>query len=411
MKVVICGAGIAGLTLAHRMTALGWDVVVLEKAPGPRQQGYMIDFFGPGYDAAQAMGALPWLEEHAYEVQEASYLDETGRRRAGIRYAQFTKALGGRALSIMRPDIERALREHLPDNVDLRFSSGLTGVESSPDQVRVTLSDDTTLEADLLVGADGIHSTVRRLVFGEDRQFFRYLGFHTAAFVFTDPDIQAQVRGRFCLTDTTMRQMAFYGLRDGQVAVFAVHRTPDPVLPDDAQAALRREYASLGWIVPRALAQCPPAAQIYYDQVAQIEMPHWTHGRVTLIGDACQAVSLLAGQGASLAIGGAYVLADQLTRAGSIDAGLQEYERLWRPLVADKQRVARSMTRWFLPESPWQLRVRRIAVKLSRLPGLDRAFAATLAGKPSTLITQLRAAPPPETTRTDRTRADLRDQR
>jgi 2-polyprenyl-6-methoxyphenol hydroxylase-like FAD-dependent oxidoreductase len=393
MKVVICGAGIAGLTLAHRMSTLDWDVVVLEKAPGPRAQGYMIDFFGPGYDAAKAMGALPWLEEHAYEVQEARYLDETGRRRAAIRYAQFTKALGGRALSIMRPDIERALREHLPDSVDLRFAIDLRDIDSGPDQVRVTLSDDSTLEADLLVGADGIHSTVRRMVFGEDRLFFRYLGFHTAAFVFTDPDIQAQVRGRFCLTDTTNRQMAFYGLRDGRVAVFAVHRTPDPVLPEDPRAALRREYASLGWVVPRALAQCPPAAQIYYDQVAQIEMPQWTHGRVTLIGDACQAVSLLAGQGASLAIGGAYVLADQLTRAGSIDAGLQGYERLWRPVVTDKQRVARSMTRWFLPEYPWQLRVRRIAVKLSRLPGLDRAFAATLAGKPSTLITQLRAAP------------------
>lgn len=393
MKVVICGAGIAGLTLAHRMTTLGWDVVVLEKAPGPRAQGYMIDFFGPGYDAATAMGALPWLENYAYEVQEASYLDQAGRRRAGIRYAQFTKALGGRALSIMRPDIERALRENLPDSVDLRFSSGLTGVDSGPDGVRVTLADDTTLEADLLVGADGIHSTVRRLVFGEDQRFFRFLGFHTAAFVFNDPEIQAQVRGRFCLTDTTTRQMACYGLRDGNVAVFTVHRTPDAVLPDDAQAALRREYATLGWIVPRALAQCPPAAQVYYDQVAQIEMPRWTHGRVTLVGDACQAVSLLAGQGASLAIGGAYVLADQLGRADSIDAGLQDYERLWRPVITDKQRVARSMTRWFLPERPWQLRVRRIAMKLARLPGLDRYLAATLAGKPITLITQLDATP------------------
>jgi 2-polyprenyl-6-methoxyphenol hydroxylase-like FAD-dependent oxidoreductase len=393
MKVVICGAGIAGLALAHRMSARGWDVVMLEKAPGPREQGYMIDFFGPGYDAAQAMGALPWLEEYAYEIEEASYLDETGRRRAGIRYAQFTKAVGGRALSIMRPDLERALREHLPSSVDLRFSSGLSGIDNGPDQVSVTLSDHSTLEADLLVGADGIHSTVRRLVFGEDQHFFRYLGFHTAAFVFDNPAIQEQVRDRFCLTDTTTRQMAFYGLRDGRVAVFTVHRTTNPVLPEDPQAALRQEYASLGWIVPEALAQCPPPAQVYYDQVAQIEMPHWTRGRVTLIGDASQAVSLLAGQGASLAIGGAYVLADQLARAGSIDAGLQGYERLWRPVITDKQEVARSMTRWFLPESSWQLRVRRIAVRLARLPGLDRAFAATLAGKPITLITQLCATP------------------
>jgi hypothetical protein len=80
--------------------------------------------------------------------------------------------------------------------------------------------------------------------------------------------------------------------------VFTVHRTPDPALPQDAQDAVRREYRSLGWIVLTALAQCPPAERVYYDQVAQIEMPGWSQGRVTLVGYACQAVSLLAGQGA-----------------------------------------------------------------------------------------------------------------
>ncbi|MGH4015516.1 MAG: FAD-dependent oxidoreductase, partial [Pseudonocardiaceae bacterium] len=105
MKIVICGAGIAGLALAHRLGTLGWDVVVLEKAPGPRTQGYMTDFFGPGYDAAEAMGVLPRLHELGYDVQEVRYLDETGRRRARLRFAQFAKAVHGRLLSIMRPDL------------------------------------------------------------------------------------------------------------------------------------------------------------------------------------------------------------------------------------------------------------------------------------------------------------------
>ncbi|CAM01046.1 2-polyprenyl-6-methoxyphenol hydroxylase-like FAD-dependent oxidoreductase [Saccharopolyspora erythraea NRRL 2338] len=391
MKAVICGAGIAGLALANRLHAHGWDVVVLEKAPGPRETGYMIDFFGPGYDAAEAMGLLPRLRELGYRVEEVSYVDETGRRRAGLSTSKLTKAVGGRLLSIMRPDLERALREQLPDQVDLRFATAPEHIDNDSDRVRVTLPDGSVLDADLLVGADGIHSSVRAAVFGAEERFLRYLGFHTAAFLFDDPRVHAEVNGRFCLTDTLGRQLACYGLRDGRVAVFAVHRAADPALPDDARAALRDVYGSLGWVAPRALAACPPSDQVYYDQVAQIESPQWTKGRVVLLGDACQAVSLLAGQGASLAIAGAYVLAEQLARAGTIDAALGEYERLWRPVVAEKQRVARSSARWFVPDTRTQLAVRRTALRLAGLPVFDRYLSGALAGKPTNVVRQLGA--------------------
>ncbi|GAB2925695.1 FAD-dependent monooxygenase [Micromonospora polyrhachis] len=391
MRAVVCGAGIAGLALAQRLDATGWDVVVLERADGPRGQGYMIDFFGPGYDAAEAMGVLPRIRELGYQVREVAYLDEAGRRRARIDYGQFGRAVRGRLLSIMRPDLERALREHLSADVELRFGVSPRHVEQHPDGVRLTLDDGTVLDADLLVGADGIHSTVRSLVFGPESRYLRYLGFHTAAFVFDDPSVHAQVDGRFCLTDTIDRQMGCYGLRDGRVAVFAVHRTADPTRPDDARAAIRQEYATLGWLAPRALAACPSASEVYYDQVAQIELPQWHRNRVVLVGDACFAVSLLAGQGASLGIAGAFVLAEQLARAGSIEEGLTRYERMWRPVVTDRQRVARRGARWFLPESRWQLRARRVALRLARLPGLDRRLATSLTGKPTAAVMRLRA--------------------
>ena len=128
----------------------------------------------------------------------------------------------------------------------------------------------------------------------------------------------------------------------GRVASFAVHRTGDPAVPADARAGIRSTYADLGWVVPRALALCPGDEQIYYDQVAQIVMPRWSSGRVVLAGDACGAVSLLAGQGASLGIAGAFVLAEKLVRSASIEAGTAEYERVWRPVVEEKQKVARS---------------------------------------------------------------------
>ncbi|MEU4803807.1 FAD-dependent monooxygenase [Actinosynnema sp. NPDC023587] len=377
MKVLISGAGIAGLTLAGRLGALGHTVQVVERSAGPRPEGYMIDFFGPGYDTAERMGLLPRFHELGYHFDEAGYYDEHGRRRAGLSFERFARSLDGRMTSIMRPDVEHLLRTALPPGVRVRFGAAVTDVDNRPDGVSVRLSDGTALDADLLVGADGIHSTVRGLVFGPEAAYFRYLGFHTAAFVFEDPQIHRLVDGRFCLTDTVGRQVGCYGLRDGRVAAFTVHRTPDPTRPADPRAAVRAAYATLGWIVPRVLEHCPP--EIYYDQVAQIELPRWSSGRVVLVGDACGAVSLLAGQGASLGMGGAFVLAENLTDPAA-------YERRWRPVVREKQRVARNGARWFLPATELRLRARRVAMRLAKLPWVDRRIAVSLIGKPTALV-------------------------
>jgi 2-polyprenyl-6-methoxyphenol hydroxylase-like FAD-dependent oxidoreductase len=338
MKVVICGAGIAGLTLANRISALGGDVTLLERAPGPRSQGYMIDFFGPGFDAAEAMGLLPAIGELAYPVDEVSLVDEHGRRRAGVPYAQFAKAVHARLRSVMRPDLEQVLRRNLPEDVDLRFGATLVGVADRGDAVLITL-------------------------------------------------------------DTVGRQMGFYVLRDGRVAAFAVHRTPDATLPEDVRAAVRDAYRPLGWLVPEALEKCPSSEEIYYGQVAQVEVPSWRKWRVALVGDACSAVSLLAGQGASLGVAGAYLLADQLHQAPTIDRALADYQRLWRPVAEEKQKTGRGAARWFLPESALQLRIRRAALRLAWLPVINRFVGATLAGKSTALIQNLRevsSRPPKE---------------
>jgi 2-polyprenyl-6-methoxyphenol hydroxylase-like FAD-dependent oxidoreductase len=118
-------------------------------------------------------------------------------------------------------------------------------------------------------------------------------------------------------------------------------------------------------------------------------MPRWSCGRVTLVGDACGAVSLLAGQGASLGLGGAYVLAEQLTAAPTVEAGLQRYEQIWRPLSTDRQAVGRRAARWFLPASRRQVRLRRVALKLARLPGLGRVVTTGIAGKPTKVVAEL----------------------
>ncbi|MQA17082.1 MAG: FAD-dependent oxidoreductase [Pseudonocardiaceae bacterium] len=389
MRAVICGAGIAGLALAQRLACHGWDVTVVERAPGPRTQGYMIDFFGLGYEAAEQMGVLPRMRELAYQIREAKYVDEAGRRRAGLDYDRFARVVDGRLLSIMRPDLELALREQVADAVEIRFGHSITDIENSAERARVTLTDGAVLDADLLVGADGIHSTVRRMVFGDEQRFLRYLGLHTAAYAFDDAAIHGRLDDSFCLTDTTSKMMGFYGLRDSRVAVFAVHQSPDPTLPDDVRAAVRDTYSSLGWVAPDALARCPESHQVYYDQVAQVEVPEWSRGRVTLVGDACQAVSLLAGQGASLAVAGAYVLAEHLATADSVEQALVRYQRQWQPVVTSKQATGRSGIEWFLPSSPTRLRMRRIMTKLTVVPGLDRYVGNALVGKARVSLEEL----------------------
>lgn len=393
MRAVVCGAGIAGLALAGCLGRRGWDVVVLERAPRPREQGYMMDFFGPGWDAAEAMGVLPAVLELGYRVERLSYVDDRGRDRAGLPFARFAHALDGHLVSVMRPDLERVLRGHARGAAELRYGRRVVGVRQRPGGAGAVLDDGTVLDADLVVGADGVHSAVRRSAFGPEERFRRWLGLHTAAFVVDDPEAYRQVGDRFCLTDSIDRAMGFYGLRDGRLAVFAVHRAAAPSLPADPREALRAVHGSLGWIVPRVLAACPGGERLYYDQVVQVELPRWSSGRVVLLGDSGQAVSLLGGQGASLGIAGAWLLAERLDRAGSVEEALTGWERVWRPVVEEKQRVARGGAQWFLPSSRARRQARRLALRLAALPGLDTVVTRGLVGRAGGDVRALAAAP------------------
>ncbi|MEH1130399.1 FAD-dependent monooxygenase [Micromonospora sp. CPCC 206061] len=386
MKALICGAGLAGLALAHRLHHHGWEVHVVDHAPGPREQGYMIDFFGPGYEAVTAMGLRPNLRKLASSVKSFRYIDARDRTTVSVDYTLFAKALDGEIASIMRPALERMLRESLSDQVEIRYRTTIDRIDGD----RAQLSDSTVVEADVIAGADGIHSRVRCLAFGPETDYFRYLGMHTGAYVFHDPKVFEQVRGQFVLTETLNRQMGLYGLDEGRVAVFAVHRTEDTRLPEDPREALRRTYTGMGDLAERALANCPPPEEIYYDQVAQIDAPRWTDGRVALVGDAAYAVSLLAGQGASLGIAGAYVLAERLHAAASVQEGLADYERRWRPVATAVQQAARNrVTEWFLPTSSAKLLLRRWGFKAMRLPGLDRILVGPLFPKNHRNIAEL----------------------
>ncbi|MET3809106.1 FAD-dependent monooxygenase [Arthrobacter sp. UYEF3] len=392
MKAVIVGAGIAGLVAARQLGLAGWDIEVLEKSAAPRPDGYMMDFFGPGVEAAERIGLYPRLAAVAYHVEAAEYVDATGHPTSSIDYEQFARLAGGKVLSLLRPDMERAALAALDDvasgRVRIRYGAAVSRAWSGDDGVQVVVGGQhaVTLGADVLVGADGVHSGVRAHVFGPEEGYLRPLGMRAAAFIVTEPILNARFRNRFVLTDSIDRMAGLYSLRSGEVAAFMVYRDATDAAGHQRSGSprerLRREFAGLGNAVDRLLELCPEHP--YDDVVAQIVMPGWQKGRTVLVGDACGAVSLLAGQGGSLAIAGAALLGDVLGPVASSDgisAALAEFERRWKPVVEEAQAAGRRTASSFLPANRTQRLLRRWIIRATHLPGIDRFVARQIVGR------------------------------
>ncbi len=390
MKAVIIGAGIAGLVTARQLGLAGWQVELLEKSPGPRPDGYMMDFFGPGVEAAERIGLYPRLAAVAYRVDAAEYVNTAGRATSSLDYGRFSRLAGGKVLSLLRPDMERAALSALDDvpsgRVRVRYAAPFVDAWQGDDGVRVAAGGvpGGELSADVLIGADGIHSGVRARIFGPEDAFLRPLGMRAAAFIVTEPALNARFRNRFVLTDSTNRLAGLYSLRSDEVAALMVYReaAAGPRNPASPRERLRRELDGLGTAVDRLLELCP--AHPYDDVVAQIVMPEWQRGRAVLVGDACGAVSLLAGQGGSLAIAGAARLGDILgpvTAPEGVPAALADFERQWRPVVEEAQAAGRRAASSFLPANRLQQLLRRWVVRATHVPGVDRLVARQIVGR------------------------------
>jgi 2-polyprenyl-6-methoxyphenol hydroxylase-like FAD-dependent oxidoreductase len=217
------------------------------------------------------------------------------------------------------------------------------------------------------------------MVFGPESGYFKFLGFHVGAYSFRDNRVKDILANRYVITDTCSEAMFFYRLRDGSISALGVHRTDKQQRPCDIQQEFRERYRPLGWLCPLALEHCPES--FYYDQVAQIRMPRWHRGRVVLLGDAAAAVSLLAGQGASLGMAGAYVLADELAKHDQVPDALAAFEARWRPHVAEQQKAGVSAAKWFIPADRRALLMRRLSMRLIKVPGVSRLVSGAVVGK------------------------------
>lgn len=383
MDVTIIGGGIAGLALAHEL-APDHDVTVLESSPGPRGGGYMIDFFGPGFYAAERMGILEEFRSRGHEFEGVRYGTPDGVDSGRIDVGPLVQAAGGRYFSILRPEVELGLLSVLPASVDLRYGAqvvavrdaGLEGAARARRAV-VELADGAALDSDLVVACDRVRSLAREQV-SPGHGAIVPMGYRVASYLYEDPELAADLGERMLMTDTVRRVGWAYAADDTRVGVMLAERVEGAGTkrPEPDRERLQRDFTGLHPQVDRALAHAPES--FYDDLVAQAIAPRWSRGRIALAGDAAHAPSLLAGQGTSVAIAGAEALARSLRATGPhVEAGLAEYERRWRPTVEKVQRSGRRSASFFTPSSPGQLRLQQIGRRTLGLPGVSRLVTRT----------------------------------
>jgi 2-polyprenyl-6-methoxyphenol hydroxylase-like FAD-dependent oxidoreductase len=379
-RAVVVGAGIAGLATALRLHQIGWDVLVVERAPSRRPGGYAVTFAGLGYDAAERMGVLPALAERHITPDAMAYIKPDGSTRFTVPGTTVRAMLGERALNVLRGDIEDVLYTAVRDDVEIRFSTTVTGITQDDAGAEVTLSDGSTERADLVVGADGLHSTTRRLTFGPEAQFRRDLGHMVGVFMLDSLPSQVDAGTTSTLTEAG-KTLAVIDLGPGRAAAFFGYRTTDSdvELAEGPHAVLPRVYGRMGWAAPEVLAQLARADSVYFDTISQIVTDRWSRGRVVLVGDAAWCVTLFAGYGSSLAVAGAEALGTALEQhPDDLDAALREWEAGLRPEAERKQRLGRQVRGLYAPSDPFRLWLRDLPLRFASYPPVSHLLQRRL---------------------------------
>ena len=386
MRVLISGAGIAGPTLAWWLARYGFTPTIVESAPELRTGGYVIDFWGAGFDIADRMGLMPEIRSRGYLVQEVRAVNRSGKRSAGFSVASISRVTKGRFTSLPRSDLSAVIFRSLPSGIETLFGDTVEHLEQSPSGVQVTLRSGLTRDFDLVIGADGLHSRVRQLVFGEESRFEHYLGYKAAA---------CSVEGYrphdelvYMMYTEIGQQVARFAMRDDRTMFLFTFADPDPTLPHtlaEQKAALRARFGNSGWECARILDALETTTDVYFDRVSQIRMEPggWSQGRVARLGDAASCVSLLAGQGTALAMTAAYLLAGELHRAaGDYAQAFRRYQELFGPFVRSKQEAALRFAGFFAPKSRFSLFLRNQVMNLLSLPRMaDWAIGRDLADR------------------------------
>lgn len=381
MRIAISGAGVAGPALAHWLLRTGHEPTLIEQAPHFRAGGYLIDFWGVGYTLAERMGILPQVLQSGYAVGEVRFVDTHGRRAGGFRTGAMREMVGGRFTSLPRGDLAAQIYRTIEGRVETLFGNSIIALDDHADGVGVDFAQGERREFDLVIGADGLHSTVRDIAFGPESRFERNLGYHVAAF--EADGYRPRDELAYVSYGTPGRQISRFALRGDRTMFLFVFLSqhlagPEPHNLDERKKALHGLFDAAGWEAPQILEALDGVEDIYFDRVSQIVMDRWSKGRVALIGDAAACVSLLAGEGTGLALTEAYVLAGELDRAaGDYQTAFRRYEERLRPFIEGKQRSARAFASSFAPKTSFGIWFRNQATRLMGIPGVANRIIGT----------------------------------
>ena len=361
-RVLISGVSVAGPALAFWLHRHGFTPTVVERAPELRDGGYAVDFRGASLRVLDRMGLLEQVEAAATRMGEVTYVDGDDRPLV-VTPASFQSG----ELEILRGDLSRILYDATEDGVEYVFGDSITGVTEHGDGVTVTFEHGEPREFDLVVGADGLHSNVRSLVFGDESRFRRDLGYYVS--IFTVPNHLGLDRvGRFY--NEPNRTVGVYSARDNTEAKALFWFGSGPLEYDHRNIEQQRRiveqtFRDVGWETSTLLEAMRGAPDFYFDSASQIKLDTYSRGRVALVGDAAYCAAPLSGMGTSLAIVGAYVLAGELAAAGGDhETAFRAYSGEMRGFVEACQKLAEGNGKWFVPPTRAWLKFRNLNYRL-----------------------------------------------
>jgi 2-polyprenyl-6-methoxyphenol hydroxylase-like FAD-dependent oxidoreductase len=349
-RFLVSGASVAGLTAAYWLDRCGFEVTVVERSDGLRPGGQALDVRGPALEVARRMGVLKEFRKRTTQLRGMSMVDDSG---AEIYRTTERTLTGGRLdsedLEILRDDLIDILHEACGAGVQFVFGDWITDLRQDENEIGVEFENAAPAQFDVVIGADGAHSGTRRLVFGPEEPFLRYMGGYVA--IMTIPNFLGLDRWQTFYMGGGDAGAGLIGLDgSGTARAYLGFESEEPVEYDyrdeNAQKQLLAERAAgLGWVVPQIVEHMKDnASGFHFDARIQVIMEHWTKGRVALVGDAGYAVSLTTGQGASMAMVGAYVLANEIAASGAdLAAGITRYEDEVRDYVLRNQAAARKL--------------------------------------------------------------------